>query len=217
MVRRRTICLTVMPFSFRRFSPSPLDRGESGSYLKVLENLKLRDYPRVLYALRDEGKATWPVEQSNVMGTRTKKDLIKEVANRTGLDILTVKDNIQCMFDTMCEGLGRDGNIEIRNFGIFKLKPIPSRTARNPKTGETIEVPAKNLIHFKPGQLMKQRINNYPVRTPPPVRVETPQPALPVETPPEQTQKDQRPKRLKPVSGDKTQPAIILLSRPVND
>jgi DNA-binding protein HU-beta/integration host factor subunit beta len=84
------------------------------------------------------------------MPTRTKKDLIKEVAARTGLDIPTVKDNVEAIFDSMCDGLGRDGNIEIRNFGIFKVKSIPPRTARNPKTGETIKVPAKKLIHFKP-------------------------------------------------------------------
>ncbi|MBK7497445.1 MAG: HU family DNA-binding protein [Candidatus Omnitrophica bacterium] len=58
----------------------------------------------------------------------------------------------------MCEGLGQDGNIEIRNFGIFKVKSIPPRSTRNPKTGETIGF-RKELIHFKPGQLMKQRIN----------------------------------------------------------
>jgi DNA-binding protein HU-beta/integration host factor subunit beta len=161
------------------------------------------------------------------MATQTKKDLIKEVANRTGLDILTVKDNIQSMFDVMCEGLARDGNIEIRNFGIFKVKAIPPRTARNPKTGETIEVPAKNLIHFKPGQLMKQRINNLPIEQAEPAAKAEPVLIRPVEAPPAvkespviQPEAAKRPKRpTKPVGNDKKgQPAIILLSsRPVND
>ncbi len=150
------------------------------------------------------------------MGTRTKKDLVKEVANRTGLDIITVKDNIHAMFEVMCEGLGRDGNIEIRNFGIFKVKSIPERTARNPKTGETIEVPAKKLIHFKPGQLMKQRINNEPM-TLPPSPIVTPEPVIHVEPRKEEPRKDIRPKRPKPMGSDKNQPAIILLSRPIND
>jgi len=149
------------------------------------------------------------------MVTRTKKDLVKEVASRTGLDIVTVKENIQSMFDAMCSGLRDDGNIEIRNFGIFKVKSIPPRAARNPKTGETIQVPAKKLIHFKPGQLMKQKINDVeptvqavvaPEPVPEPERPPTPPPRVPEEQ-----------KRPKPVSRDKTQPAIILLSRPVND
>ncbi|MCA9429761.1 MAG: integration host factor subunit beta, partial [Candidatus Omnitrophica bacterium] len=135
------------------------------------------------------------------MVTRTKKDLVKEVANRTGLDINTVKDNVHAMFDVMCDGLGRDGNIEIRNFGIFKVKSIPERTARNPKTGETIEVPAKKLIHFKPGQLMKQRINNEPVE-PPPSPIITPEPVAKEEPKKEEPKKDQRPKRPKPMGSD---------------
>jgi nucleoid DNA-binding protein len=151
------------------------------------------------------------------MVTQTKKDLIKEVASRTGLDIQTVKENIQEMFDVMCEGLGRDGNIEIRNFGIFKVKPIPPRAARNPKTGETIQVPAKNLIHFKPGQLMKQRINKVPTTVPEPVKLEIAVPAAPKEPPQEEPVKEKRPKRPKPVGSDKAQPTIILMSRPVND
>lgn len=154
------------------------------------------------------------------MGTQTKKDLVKEVAARTGLDIQTVKDNIQSMFDIMCEGLGRDGNIEIRNFGIFKVKSIPARTARNPKTGETIQVPAKRLIHFKPGQLMKQRINDLP-ETVQPVRQVVQEQVRPAEPtappPPHPPKKEEPPKRPRPVGRDKAQPAIILLTRPVND
>ncbi len=59
----------------------------------------------------------------------------------------------------MCTGLAEDGNIEIRNFGIFKVKETPERQARNPKTSEIITVPAKRHIHFKPGQEMKEKIN----------------------------------------------------------
>ena len=91
--------------------------------------------------------------------TCTKKDLIREVANRTGYDSASVKDIVQTMLDAMCEGLARDGNIEIRNFGIFKVKQTGARQARNPKTSEVIMVPPKKHIHFKPGQEMKRRIN----------------------------------------------------------
>ncbi len=91
--------------------------------------------------------------------TCTKKDIVKEVAARTGFDIASVKDIVQTMFDAMCEGLSRDGNIEIRNFGIFKVKSTLARKARNPKTSEIITVPAKKHISFKPGQVMKEQIN----------------------------------------------------------
>lgn len=91
--------------------------------------------------------------------TSTKKDIVKEVAARTGFDLASVKEIVQTMFDAMCEGMAKDGNIEIRNFGIFKVKCTPKRKARNPKTSEIITVPAKRHISFKPGQLMKRRIN----------------------------------------------------------
>lgn len=91
--------------------------------------------------------------------TCTKKDIVKEVAARTGFDMASIKEIVQTMFDAMCEGLARDENIEIRNFGIFKVKTTPERKARNPKTSEIITVPAKKHISFKPGQVMKQKIN----------------------------------------------------------
>ncbi|HEQ60041.1 MAG TPA: integration host factor subunit beta [Firmicutes bacterium] len=93
------------------------------------------------------------------MATVTKKDIVKEVARLTGYDTQSIKDVVQTMFDCMCEGLAKEGNIEIRNFGIFKVKSTPERQARNPKTSEIITVPAKKHIHFKPGQEMKLLIN----------------------------------------------------------
>jgi nucleoid DNA-binding protein len=97
-------------------------------------------------------------EKGGVM-TSTKKDLVKEVAARTGFDIASVKQIVQTMFEAMSQGLARDGNIEIRNFGIFKVKQTLARKARNPKTSEIIMVPPKKHISFKPGQMMKEKIN----------------------------------------------------------
>lgn len=91
--------------------------------------------------------------------TSTKKDIVRDVAMKTGFDIVTVKEMVQAMFDAMCEGLAQDQNIEIRNFGIFRVKYTPERKARNPKTSEIITVPAKRHINFKPGQQMKLKIN----------------------------------------------------------
>ncbi len=91
--------------------------------------------------------------------TITKKEIIKEVSDRTGMDLHTVRDMVQAMFDCMCEGLSNDQHIEIRNFGIFKVKKTPKRKARNPKNKTVITVPGKRHIHFKPGRLMKLRIN----------------------------------------------------------
>lgn len=93
------------------------------------------------------------------METVTKKDIVSEVARLTGYDTQRVQVLVDAMFECISQGLARDGGIEIRNFGIFKVKSIPQRRARNPKTGEIVTVPAKKQIHFKPGQQMKTLIN----------------------------------------------------------
>ena len=70
-----------------------------------------------------------------------------------------VQSIVQGMFDCISEGLACEGNIEIRKCGIFSTKSVPEHKARKPKTGETITVPSKNLIRFKPGLKMREIIN----------------------------------------------------------
>jgi integration host factor subunit beta len=55
--------------------------------------------------------------------------------------------------------LVKGDRIEIRGFGSFDLWHRPSRIARNPKTGESVNLPAKVVTHFKPGKEMKDRVN----------------------------------------------------------
>src|SRR5208337_1760512 len=52
----------------------------------------------------------------------------------------------------------RDGRIELRNFGVFEVKRRKARKARNPRTGERVDVPPKNVVTFKPGKEMEERI-----------------------------------------------------------
>lgn len=49
-------------------------------------------------------------------------------------------------------------------FGGFDLHHRPARIARNPKTGEAVQLPAKVAVHFKPGKDMKDRVNAARVR-----------------------------------------------------
>ena len=100
------------------------------------------------------------------MGSFTKKDLVREVSSRTGLEIQAAKENVDRFLDVLCEGLGRDGVVEIRGFGIFRVKDVPDHAARNPRTGEAIRVPAKRMIHFKPSLLLKERLKQPLVQRP---------------------------------------------------
>ena len=59
----------------------------------------------------------------------------------------------------MADALVQGKRIEIRGFGSFDLHCRPPRIARNPKTGEAINLPAKVVVHFKPGKEMRDRVN----------------------------------------------------------
>jgi integration host factor subunit beta len=59
------------------------------------------------------------------------------------------------MSDTLAHG----GRIEIRGFGSFSLHRRRSRVARNPKTGEPVALPDRQVPHFKPGKELRERVD----------------------------------------------------------
>lgn len=65
------------------------------------------------------------------------------------------KQIINLMVDTLCH----DGRVEVRGFGSFNLHHRESRIARNPKTGERVQVSAKAIPYFKPGKALREGVN----------------------------------------------------------
>ena len=88
----------------------------------------------------------------------TKRDIVLKIAQDTGIKQVVVKDVVQRTFDVIFEALKNGKKLEIRNFGIFKVKKRKRRIGRNPKTGEVIPVKERRSVTFKPGLLMKQLI-----------------------------------------------------------
>ena len=88
----------------------------------------------------------------------TKKDIVKRISEQTGLPQLKVKEVVQRTFEEIINTLVEEGRIELRNFGVFKVKARKARKARNPKTGNKVPVPAKYVVTFKPGKEMEQRV-----------------------------------------------------------
>lgn len=88
----------------------------------------------------------------------TKKDIILKVSDETRLKQIDVKKVVQKIFDCIVESLVRGENIELRNFGVFKIKQRKSRTGRNPRTGEVVPVPPRRVVVFKSGLEMKQKL-----------------------------------------------------------
>jgi nucleoid DNA-binding protein len=88
----------------------------------------------------------------------TKKDIVLKVSDETNLKQIDVKRVVQKTFDCIVEALVRGENIELRNFGVFKIKQRKSRTGRNPRTGEVVPVPPRKVVVFKAGLEMKKKV-----------------------------------------------------------
>ena len=90
----------------------------------------------------------------------TKKEIVKQISEEIGLTQLKTKEIVQKTFDAIVETLIRETRIELRNFGVFEVKRRKARKARNPRTGEKVEVEPKNVVTFKPGKEMEERVRN---------------------------------------------------------
>jgi len=89
----------------------------------------------------------------------TKKEIVKAISEEIdGLTQLKTKKIVQRMFEAIVDTLVTEKRIELRNFGVFEVKRRAARKARNPRTGQRVEVPAKWVVTFKPGKQMEQRV-----------------------------------------------------------
>ena len=88
----------------------------------------------------------------------TKKDIVLKISDDTNIKQIDVKKVVQKTFDNIIDSLVRGEKVELRNFGVFKVKERRSRTGRNPRTGEVVPVPSRKVAVFKPGLEMKNKI-----------------------------------------------------------
>ena len=89
----------------------------------------------------------------------TKAELVEEVSEKA---ILTKKHSeviVDTVFQSIVDALHRGEKIELRGFGSFRLRRRESRKGRNPKTGDKVDVPPKQVPYFKPGKELKDLIN----------------------------------------------------------
>lgn len=96
--------------------------------------------------------------------TISKKDIVKTVAERNGMTTGDAAKIVQTFLDQVIETLSEGQRIEFREFGIFEPKIRKARIGRNPKTGETVKVPEKAVVSFKPGKVMKERVLDVHLR-----------------------------------------------------
>lgn len=70
-----------------------------------------------------------------------------------------IENIVTAILDEIGDALARGDRVELRGFGAFSTKDRPARTARNPRTGEKVEVGAKYVPFFKTGKEMRDRLN----------------------------------------------------------
>ena len=90
----------------------------------------------------------------------TKADLVEQVSEAIGPGI-TKKDCalvVDGFLNAMKEAMAAGENIEIRGFGTFKVRERKTRVARNPRTGDTVEVPSRSVPVFKPSKQLRARV-----------------------------------------------------------
>jgi DNA-binding protein HU-beta/integration host factor subunit beta len=90
----------------------------------------------------------------------TKKDIVRTISEEVGLTQQQTKEIVQKTFDAIIESLVRERRIELRNFGVFEVKPRAARKARNPRTGQQVDVPRKHVVTFKPGKYMEAKVRD---------------------------------------------------------
>ncbi len=93
------------------------------------------------------------------MITTTKKDLIDRLVLLTGCKRTDARDITTALFDLMINELALGHRLEFRDFGVFEIKCRRARRAQNPRTLEPVKVPPRHTVKFKPGRLMRERLD----------------------------------------------------------
>ena len=88
----------------------------------------------------------------------TKTELIAAVATKAGLTKKDAERVINATFETITESLAKGDKVQVSGFGIFEVRAREARVGRNPRTKETIEIPATKLPAFKASKTLKDTI-----------------------------------------------------------
>ena len=82
----------------------------------------------------------------------TKDDLVQAIANEAGIGKTEAEKALSAVIGGIKDSLSRGDRVLLTGFGSFLVKERKARTGRNPRTGETIQIPAKRVAAFKPGK-----------------------------------------------------------------
>lgn len=89
----------------------------------------------------------------------SKTDLVNYVAEETGLTKADASRALEAVISGVTEGLKKEGKVTITGFATFTAKKKEASTGRNPRTGETVKIPARVAATIKAGSKLKEALN----------------------------------------------------------
>ncbi|MGI6558535.1 MAG: HU family DNA-binding protein [Limnochordia bacterium] len=88
----------------------------------------------------------------------TKADLIDSVAEKAAITKKDAGRVVDAVFNTIMEALAQGDKVQLVGFGTFEVRHRAARTGRNPQTGETIDIEARNMPVFRAGKALKEAV-----------------------------------------------------------
>ena len=89
-----------------------------------------------------------------------RSELLQKLAHdNPDLRAQEIEQVVDIFFEEIAQRLAEGGRVELRGFGAFSTREREARTGRNPRTGESVDVPAKRVPYFKPGKEMRNALN----------------------------------------------------------
>lgn len=91
----------------------------------------------------------------------TKAELVEKVAEEINLTKKQTEVIVNILFNSITEALSKGDKVELRGFGSFRIRKRNPREGRNPKTGDTVHIPAKQVPFFKAGKELREMVDDY--------------------------------------------------------
>ena len=88
-----------------------------------------------------------------------KGDLVAKIAEKADLSKAQAQEALNCTLDCIGDALKNNDKVTLIGFGTFSINHRPARDGRNPQTGKTIKIAAKNQVKFKPGKELSDSVN----------------------------------------------------------
>jgi DNA-binding protein HU-beta len=89
----------------------------------------------------------------------TKREVIRRLREKTGLPLQEATLAVEAFFSTIKQGLSDGDKVSLVGFGTFSIRRRDARAGRNPRTGESVQVPPRHTVIFKAGKSFRELLN----------------------------------------------------------